>query len=202
MIGDPDNRRRVVPARGARDVPVSLVEIVKVFVVLAITSDHAHVIDAVGISLGTAGARETPAPGDIRILAAMIHGQPHLVAMKPLSKLEKQTEHYFTPAGGDAKFDFVGDIPGGKVQLTPDADHAGYTAAFAVPLSFLEVPLQPGATLAADVEVLLGGQGARGLQTIARNFLYTPKRSDTSMTDDVPTESRLYPKYWGVAKVE
>ncbi len=158
--------------------------------------------DAVGIDLGPAGARETPALGDVRILAALIGGQPRLVAMKPHSARDKQPEHYFTPASGDVKFDFVGEIPGGTVRFVPDADGGGYTALFTVPRAFLEVTFQPGATLAAEVEVLLSGQGARGLQTIARNYLYTQTHPETSMTDDLPTESRLYPKYWGSAKVE
>jgi len=158
--------------------------------------------DAVGIDLGPAGEREAPVRGDIRILAGVINGTARLVAMKPVTALDKQPEHYFTPAGGDAKFDFVGDIPGGQVRCVPDADGNGYTAVFAVPRAFLEVTFQPGVTLAADVEVLLSGQAARGLQTIARNYLFTPKRTETSMTDDVPTESRLYPKYWGTAKIE
>jgi hypothetical protein len=157
--------------------------------------------DAVGLDLGPAGARQAPVLGDVRLLAAVIDGAPRLVAMKPLTALEKHPDHYFTPAGGDRKFDFVGGVPGGRATLTPDADGKGYTALLAVPRSFLEVALRPGATLAAEIEVLLSGPGARGLQTVSRNYLFSPRRTETTMTDDLPTEAWIYPQYWGTAMV-
>jgi len=153
--------------------------------------------DVVGLDLGPAGDREAPVLGDLRILAANVHGQAHLIGMKPLSKQPKQPQQYTTPASGTKLFDFVGDIPGGKVTLTPDADGHGYTAWMTVPRSFLEFPIAPGAKLKGDVEVLLSGTGLRGLQTVSRNWLYSGGRSQTTMVDDIPTEAWLYPQYWG-----
>jgi hypothetical protein len=69
-----------------------------------------------------------------------------------------------------------------------------------VPRSFLEFELKPG-TLRGDVEVRLSGAGARGLQAVSRNYLFTPSKAETSMTDDVPTEARLFPQYWGNVEV-
>jgi hypothetical protein len=153
--------------------------------------------DAVGLDLGHGGPHAQPVPGDVRLLAAMIGGQPRLIAMKPFTRLSKRPEIYFTPAGGTQRFEFVGEVPGGNVTLTPDRDGKGYTALMAVPRSFLEVSLTPGGSLSGDVEILLSGQGARGLQTTSRNYLFTPRRSETTMVDDIPTEARLYPQYWG-----
>jgi hypothetical protein len=71
-----------------------------------------------------------------------------------------------------------------------------------VPLPFLEFPLAPGASLKGDVEVRLSGAGQRGLQAMSRNYLFTPSKPETSMTDDVPTEARMYPEYWGPVEVK
>jgi hypothetical protein len=159
--------------------------------------------DAVGIDLGPGGSRHAePVPGDVRLLAALIGGRPRLIAMKPFTRLEKRPERYFTPAGGERRFEFVGEVPGGSVTLTPDPDGRGYTALMVVPRSFLEVPLAPGVPLAGDIEILLAGQGARGLQATSRNYLFTPRRAETTMVDDIPTEARLYPQYWGTILVK
>jgi hypothetical protein len=153
--------------------------------------------DVVGLDLGPAGDRTKPGLGDVRILAAMIHNQPHLVGMKVISQQPKQSTNYFTPASGNKPFDFVGDVPGGSAVLTPDADGKGYSALLTVPKSFLEVPLQANVPLKGDVEVLLSGIGQRGLQAVSRNWLYSGGHVETTMVDDIPTEAWLYPQYWG-----
>jgi hypothetical protein len=155
--------------------------------------------DSAGIVVGSVGDRKTPGVGDIRLMVAPIGGKPRLIAMKAVTTGDKQTFEYYTPAAGRVQFEFVGEVPGGKVSWAPDGN--GYTAAFAVPRSFLEFDLKPGITLKGDIEVRFAGAGARGLQTTSRNYLFTPARTETTMTDDVPTESRLYPEYWGQVEV-
>lgn len=157
--------------------------------------------DCVGLDLGPAGTRTTPGAGDIRLLAAQVGGQPRLIALKTTTKLAKNPNIYKSPVG-QVDYEFAGEVPGGKVTLIPDADGHGYTANLAVPRSFLEISLQPGAVLAGDIEVLLSGQGARGLQVVSRNYLFTPHTSETTMTDDLPSEARMYPQYWGTIQVK
>lgn len=99
-------------------------------------------------------------------------------------------------------FDFAGEVPGGKADFVPDADGKGDWVSFSVPRSFLEFDLKSGTTLCGDVEVRLSGTGPRGLQATSRNYLFTPLRSETSMTDDVPTESRIYPQFFGNVEVK
>jgi hypothetical protein len=135
--------------------------------------------------------------GDLRILAAKMQGQDRLIAMKPISKMKKQPQEYMTPASGTKPFDFVGDVPGGKVVLTPDTDGKGYTALFTVPRSFLEFKIAPGTAIKGDIEVLLSGTKSQGLQAASRNWLYSGGQVQTTMTDDVPTEAWLYPQFWG-----
>ena len=153
--------------------------------------------DVVGIDLGPTGERNKPVLGDVRILAAKMQGSDRLIAMKPISKQPKRPQQYMTPASGTKPFDFVGDIPGGKVTLTADADGKGYTALFTVPRSFLEFPIAPGASIKGDIEVLLSGIKSQGLQAASRNWLYSGGQVQTTMVDDIPTEAWLYPQFWG-----
>jgi len=162
-----------------------------------------HGGDAVGLYLGSVLRNgEAPILGDIHILAANVGGKPRLIAMKPMTGLTTHPEQYVTPGGGKTNFSFVGEIPGGKVTLVPDIDGQGYTAMFAVPRTFVELTLTPGTGLCGDAEVLLSGQADRGLQTVSRHYLFTPLNAKTNMIDDVPTEARLYPQYWGEAQIK
>jgi hypothetical protein len=158
--------------------------------------------DSVGLDLGPAGDRSKPILGDIRILAADIRGQPHLVAMKPISGQAKQARQYTTPASGTKPFDFVGDVPGGKASLTADADGKGYQALLTIPKSFLEFPIASGTSLKGDVEVLQSGIKSQGVQTVSRNWLSSGGHVETTMVDDLPSEAWLYPQYWGDISVK
>jgi len=71
-----------------------------------------------------------------------------------------------------------------------------------VPRSFVEFPIAPGATIKGDVEVLLSGIKTQGLQAASRHWLYSGGHSETTMTDDIPTEAWLYPQYWGDVQVK
>ena len=155
--------------------------------------------DTAGIVLGSQ-AHQQPGAGDIRLMAAEISGKPRLIAMKSVTSGAKKPFDYTT--GSTVHFEFVGDVPGGRVQIVRDADSRGYTATFAVPRAFLEFDFAPGKTLQCDIEVRLSGAGARGLQVTERHYLFTPSRAETTMVDDVPSEARLYPQFWGQAEVK
>jgi hypothetical protein len=162
--------------------------------------------DTAGFVLGPAGERALPgaggAPsGPIRLMAARVNDRDTLIAMKSVTSGEKRPFEYTTPAAGTARFEWVGEVPGAQVLLAPDADGRGYTATFAVPRAFLEFDLAPNAKLAGDLEVRLSGAGPRGLQATSRNYLFTPSRTETSMTDDVPTEARIYRQFFGPVEV-
>ncbi|HSI83249.1 MAG TPA: hypothetical protein VK970_05670 [Candidatus Methylacidiphilales bacterium] len=154
--------------------------------------------------------RTRPGKGDIRLMAAFLNGKARLIAMKGVvpdgASHGKKPFEYFTPAAGKVAFEFVDDVPGAKVDLVKTgndtAGQSGYVATFAVPRAFLDFELKPGVTLRGDIEVRLSGDGGRGLQATSRNYLFTPGTSETTMTDDVPTESRLFPQHWGEALVK
>ncbi|WP_269523240.1 FlgD immunoglobulin-like domain containing protein [Coraliomargarita parva] len=155
--------------------------------------------DSVGFVLGPKGERKDPELGDVRIMAASIQGEPRVIAMKAVSEQHKQPDVYETPAAGRWEFDFVGEVPGAKVGF--EEVDGGYVATIAVPREFLEFDLESD-ELIGDVEVRLSGAGQRGLQAVSRNYLFTPSTSSTTMVDDVPTEARLYPEYWGEVQVK
>ncbi len=158
--------------------------------------------DCVGLSFGPAGKRAASILGDVRLLASRIQGRSVLIAFKPLSKLGNRAQRYYTPAAGEALFEDVGEVPGGSAIFSDNKDGSGYTALLSIPRAFLECDFSPGGTLAGEAEVLLSGQGARGLQVMSRNYLFSPASSETSMVDDVATESRLYPRHWGTILIK
>jgi len=86
--------------------------------------------------------------------------------------------------------------------LKADADGKGYSAQLTIPRDFLELPLTAGTPLKGDLEVLLSGNAARGLQAVSRNWLNSGGHVETTMIDDVPTESWLYPQFWGDVSVK
>jgi hypothetical protein len=132
--------------------------------------------------------------GFARILAVRIKGKDKVIGFKPFTDGKKFPLTYSTPAGGDSAFEFVGEVPGAEVVFAVDSDKKGYTAKITVPAAFFESAYPNG--YAFEAEALLSGQGQRGLGTIERGYLHSPDSSQTTMTDDVPTESRLYPKGW------
>lgn len=156
--------------------------------------------DSAGLVLGPARTSADPGAGDVRLMAVRVGGLPKLVAMKAVATGNKKPFEYSTPAGGRRTFEFVGEVPGALIDL--QSNGTGYVATFAVPRGFLEFPLEPGAALRGDVEIRSSGGGQRGLQTVARNYLFTPQKVETSMVDDTPTEARMYPAYWGKVEVK
>ena len=116
-----------------------------------------------------------------------------MIAFKPFTKGEKKPISYFTPAGGKSEFEFIGEVPGAEVEFVVDGEK-GYRVKMSLPAEFLELDASGG--YAFEAEALFSGQGPRGLGTVERCYLHSPVSSSTTMTDDVPTESRLYPKGW------
>ena len=158
--------------------------------------------DAVGFELGpSVTPREIPERkpsqrrlGFTRILAARMNGRDVVVGFKPFTDGPKRPQSYATPAGGKSDFEFCGEIADATVVFTVDADGKGYRAEIAVPQSFFELDFSQ--KVFADAEVLLSGEGGRGLQTVEKAYLHTPDSSSVLMVDDVPTEARLHPHGW------
>jgi hypothetical protein len=161
--------------------------------------------DAVGVELGPKAAKHPNAIPHVnvkerysyvRILASKINGRNVVVGMKPHTNGEKKLQRYWTPAGGESKFEWMGEIPGASVVFKNRND--GYDATIKIPRQFFEFTLD--GELSAEAEILYSGEGARGIETARRVYLYSPENPWTSMVNDTPTESRLYPEGWGMFK--
>ena len=122
--------------------------------------------------------------------------------MIPVSHRLHQPFEYYTPAGGRHKFAFVGVLEEATARIRKTAD--GYTVEMAVPRATFEgLSFRPAEKLAFEAEVLVSGFGQRGFQTLSRNHLYTPRDLGApNIVDDIPSEARLYPRYWGEAEVK
>jgi len=136
--------------------------------------------------------------GFARVLAYRAKGKDVVVGFKPFTDGEKKPISYETPAGGKSDFEFVGEIPGATVEFVVDGDKKGYTATVKVPKAFFELDFAKG--YAWEAEALFSGNGPRGFGTIERCYLNNEETSQTTMTDDTPTESRLYTKGWKAVK--
>ncbi len=163
--------------------------------------------DAVGYQIGPSNAfKELPMrrpdgrhEGFVRILAAKVGEGTRVFAFAPFvtKNLAHRPIEYATPAGGMSAFEFVGEVPDATFSFVLDADLKGYAARVEVPESFFAaVGLDLAKDVYFDAEALFSGDGGRGLQTVRREWLYTPDSSGATMVDDVPTESRLRPEGW------
>ncbi|MDE3274845.1 MAG: hypothetical protein PUJ80_02335 [Verrucomicrobiota bacterium] len=153
--------------------------------------------DAVGVELGPLDGKGLD--GCVRIVAAKVDDGIRVVGMKPLTRGEKRPQTYSTPSGGDASFEWVGEIPGADAVAEVRSDGTGYRLRFRVPYEFLEFDIRKGAC-AVEAEVLFSGEGGRGMGVGRRTYLCHPVDVRTTMTDDTPTEARLYREGWGVLK--
>jgi hypothetical protein len=90
----------------------------------------------------------------------------------------------------------------GKVVGLDHVCRSTHSDFLAAPRKFLALPLKSGAAIRADIEVNYSGYTDRGLQVLSRNYLFSPQNSVTTTIDDVPTEARLNPQWWGQATVK
>jgi len=153
--------------------------------------------DAVGIELGPLDGKGLE--GCVRILAAKTDGRVRVVGMKPETVGERRPQSYSTPSGGDVSFAWVGEVPGAEAVAERHKDGTGYRLRFRVPYEFLEFEVRKG-PCAVEAEVLFSGEGGRGMGVGRRAYLCHPVDVKTTMTDDTPTEARLYREGWGVLK--
>ena len=149
--------------------------------------------DCVGFEIGPEAKLEGR-PGFTRILAARIGGADRVVAFKTRTRGVKRPQSYSTPAGGTSSFEFVGDVPEAMVEFVLDAEGGGYRARVEISEDFFELDFSKPAYW--NAQVLLSGEGGRGLGTVRKVYANDPGTSAATMVDDVPTESRLQPGGW------
>ena len=124
-----------------------------------------------------------------------------MIGYFPKAVTGKLPYEYFTSAGGRVKYEFAGILPGARALYRPTA--GGYVFELAVPRALLpDYEFRKGGKIALEAEVLLSGNGIRGLQTLSRNHLFTPRSAgQAKMVDDIPSEARIYPQYMQNAEI-
>ncbi|MFH1569706.1 MAG: hypothetical protein ABIL09_17050, partial [Gemmatimonadota bacterium] len=146
---------------------------------------------------GAPAGRETPAPGDVRVLVTRRQGQPVAVVYRPrVAGYAGEPEVLRSPTGSES-FDRI--EVSDRVGLTWEPGDRGFRAVAALPLSLLGWIPVPGAAVALDVGFIYGNPP--GTQAAVRRYWANHGRT-AAITYDVPSESRLEPARWGRAAVE
>ena len=139
--------------------------------------------------------RNRPAKGDMRLLFAEMDGKPVCVLYQPVLSVGTQQRRVLSSPTGVETFDFVAIVPDARVSIS--RTQAGYKLEAAVPLKALGFAPQPGTISRADLGVIFSDAGG------SRNALrvYYANRN-TAIVNDIPSEARLEPQYWGVLQVK
>jgi len=141
-------------------------------------------------------ARKAPAPGDVRILIAMLKGQPvaEIFRYNVPGADPVRGQRYKSPVA-ETYIDVVETLDDANVELKKTED--GWTAEVAIPWKALGVPpFQVGDMIRGDVGVLESDEN--GMRTIER--LYWSGKSQIVVCD-TPSEARISPILWGDFKV-
>jgi hypothetical protein len=139
--------------------------------------------------------RTRPAAGDVRLLFALLEGQPVCVLYRPVVKDGERAPRTFSSPVSAEAYDYVGVVQAAQVAVSRRAD--GYVLEAAVPLAALGLTPAAGTLLKGDIGVIFSDAGG------ARNVLRVDYANrDTGVVNDIPTEARLQPQKWGVIRVE
>ncbi|MFW6058573.1 MAG: hypothetical protein ACODAQ_00240, partial [Phycisphaeraceae bacterium] len=141
--------------------------------------------------------RETPAPGDVRLVVTRQEGKPLAVLYQPrVEGVEGEGVRFESPTG-EERFDRIELIE--TVTLDYEAESDRFTATVTVPLDTLGLELRTGDRLKLDVGYVFGNP--KGSEAVQRAYLYNDGFS-ANVIDDLPNESRLVPHEWGVVTVD
>lgn len=143
-------------------------------------------------------SRNTPAPGDIRLLVTRQQDKPVAVLFRPkVAGFGGEPIVLKSPTGQEA-FDSIAPID--EVRLDYRRDSGGFQAVVTVPRQVIGwTQAEPGRRVRLDVGYLFGNSaGSRCAQRV-----YWSNNSPTAnIIDDIPNESRLEPANWGNALLE
>jgi hypothetical protein len=140
--------------------------------------------------------RRQVAAGDIRLLFSVMRDQPVAVLYEPILRGDgKRQPRIFSSPTGVEPFDRVEVLADAKVAVERTA--AGYRLEASVPLSAIGFAPRPGEFIRGDLGVIYSDAGG------SRNALRACyANTHTAIVNDVPTESRLEPQYWGSVQVD
>jgi hypothetical protein len=129
--------------------------------------------------------RQSPVPGDLRLLVYLVDGQPRAMLYRAVVPGTKNPVPFSSP-WRTITLDQVQDVTG---QIEFKALDAG-SFLFSIPLDTLGLKPAPGMRIRADIGILRGSP----VQTLQR--VYWSNKA-TGITSDVPSEAELTPNLWG-----
>lgn len=133
--------------------------------------------------------------GDLRLLFAPFQGKPTAIINQKVAEGGPSAPLKFASPGQSEEYDRVAILNDAQmaVKTTPD----GYTLEAAVPLSSIGFKPVRGQRYPADFGILYGDP--EGARTLLRAYW---ANRNTSITGDIPTESRIVPEYLGKVTAE
>jgi len=136
------------------------------------------------------GSREQATNGGIRLFVTRLRdpvdGPVKAILFKKITDHPRGGEFTYSSPIGQESFADVSDVSGDVTLGQHDGNYE-----VGIPLSLLGLPTSGIRQLMGDIGIFLGN----GSDTTRR--LYWSNKTET-MVSDIPTESRLYPEYWGM----
>ena len=145
--------------------------------------------------------RKQATAGDVRLLVAMVKGQPVAVLYRPVAPGARGEGVPFSSLLRTIRFDQVEDvskqvtlargtetIPAAKGK--PETTGPSGNFEFSIPLAVLGLKPRPGARIRGDVGVLRGS----GIETTQRAYWCNKA---AGLVSDIPSEAELTPQLWG-----
>ncbi|MFW5857214.1 MAG: hypothetical protein ACOCX4_04985 [Planctomycetota bacterium] len=141
--------------------------------------------------------RDSPAPGDLRLLVTRQDGAPHAVLFRPRVAGFDGERIVLTSPTGEEPFDRIEVVD--WVGLDYEETDLGFAATVTIPLEKIGLALDSGDIIGLDLGYVFGNSG--GTRAVERAYVFNNSFS-ASVVDDVPNESRVEPDEWGTAQVE
>jgi len=133
--------------------------------------------------------------GDLRLLFAPWQGQPAAILNQKVAQGGPQAPYRFVSPTGFEDYERVIQLKDASVAVQTTGE--GYTLEAAIPLASIGFTPQPGKSYPIDFGILYSDPG--GAKTLLRAYW---ANHNTTITGDIPTESRIDPPALGMATVE
>jgi hypothetical protein len=141
--------------------------------------------------------REKPAVGDQRLLVSRQNGKTIAVLYRPVVKDFAGQPIVFRTANVES-FDSIATIDAVTLDYLQTTT-GSFNVVATIPLSVLNWQPQPGTKVKMDLGFIFGNN--EGTKAMVRSY-WSNNGFSAGVLNDVPNESKLTPKEWGMAEVE
>lgn len=142
--------------------------------------------------------RQTPAPGDLRLLVSRQQEETVAVLYRPKIAAFKGEPMTLKSPTGQETFDSI--MATDRVGLDYRRVEAGFTAIVTIPRDLIGwTKAEPGRLMRMDIGYLFGNSTGN---RCAQRAYWANNSPTANIIDDIPSESRLEPDQWGSALLE